>query len=127
MDEWYSEPEDEELLNDLFSLLDDIYNDMAKLPKDRPIFSDKQVLSFEDLTVGTVYTHYHNGTADSKMELVTEPYQSDEGSDSWFIKVRSVRYDFVYEQSLADCSVIPYFNGGWNTTNYLTIEEDNNE
>lgn len=112
--------EDDEIFEDLMNLLDDIYEEIESLPKERPIFSDKQVMSFEDLIVGQHYLDWHKETY-SEVILVTEPYQKDEGLDSWFAKVKSVRYsDFIYEISLADNGVIPYFNDGWNTSNYMT-------
>lgn len=121
--EWSEESEDAELFERLFNLMEECYTSMNNMPKERPIFSEKQVLSVEDMEVGKRYKHWHK-TECCEQILLTLPYKHDEESASWFFMVHSVAYDFNYEQSMADCSIIPYPSGGWNDTNYMEVCED---
>lgn len=118
--EWSEDHEDIEFMQSLLNDLAECYKTIANLPKERPIFSDKQVLSPEDLEIGKKYKHYHN-TECCEQIVISKPYKHNEESDSWFFMVHSVAYDFDYEQSMADCSIIPYSNDGWNDTNYVEI------
>lgn len=121
--EWSEEPEDAELFESLFNLMEECYTSINNMPKERPIFSEKQVLSIEDMEIGKRYKHWHKNSYCEQI-LLTLPYKRDEESASWFFMVRSVAYDFDYEQSMADCSIIPYSSGGWNDTNYMEVCED---
>lgn len=92
----------------------------------RPIFDDRQVMSFEDLEIGGLYEMTTGaGTDDeSSYELVltSQPYVNAYGH--WEIKYRSYLGAIPCDSHiyLSDAGVIPYCEGFWNRTNYMVLK-----
>lgn len=116
---------------DADELMQEILRAYDSLPIERPIHSDKQVLSFEDLEIGKHYLqHETENNFESVIQIVSEPYlfdtewRIDYALYSEFLSQFSGSDVWLTSQFLTDMGVKPYFNGGWNTNNWLEALED---
>jgi hypothetical protein len=97
------------------------------LLRERPIFSDKQVLALEDIEVGReYYLHWATGHVD-RMTVLSEPYWAGETYrfQRIDIVINGTHYrgeDWYTTITLADHNVVPYEGDTcqhWNRSNYL--------
>lgn len=112
--------DDENFFDDLWNLLEEIENEIANLPKERPIFHERQCMSFEDIEIGKLYESVHinkDGSEDiSLITVLSDPYLSEFGS--WYVDILYMSNKFKHYMSLADSGISQYKEGGWNATNY---------
>jgi hypothetical protein len=122
-DSWDDSGSDDDMLDALYflqqieSLRNEVNRQVENFSKSRPIFSDAQVLSFEDLEIGKHYERHCAKSLPYIAQIASEPYISEGGY--WVVDIYSVAYDFIYSESLADCGIIPYENERWNSSNYI--------
>lgn len=121
--EWLYDDEDdddlraEELLKASMHLLDEIKDQMASYPVARPILSNKQVMSFEDLIEDAFYEMHHRDGSCWTVQFKSLYI----GARGWRISYVISGYTNASHVYLSDVGVIPYENGKWNPTNYMEI------
>lgn len=74
-------------------------------PSKRPFFSDKQCLSFEDITPG--YYVVHNRHLESSVFITTRPFY-DKELERWAVDLIRVGVDRVITIPLEELSIYPY-------------------
>lgn len=112
----YDDYDDEEILNDAMRMLEEMIKEIESYPTERPIFSEKQIMSFEDLIEDHLYTmHYREGSSN-----IVQFKSLTKGNRGWRINYVVSGYTHISSVYLSDTGVMPYENGKWNPTNYMT-------
>jgi hypothetical protein len=84
-DNWDDSGNDDDMLDALYflqqieSLRNEVNRQVESFPKSRPIFSDAQILSFEDLEIGKHYEIYCAKSLPYIAQIAPEPYISEGG------------------------------------------------
>lgn len=92
---------------------------------ERPYFSDRQAMAFEDLTPGSVVIDHLGTKKDDRFLVLTAPYQLE--SSGWVVGVTRWplrRPSLLIGHCLADYCVYPYENGRWNLSNWLEVADE---
>lgn len=94
---------------------------------DRPNFGPDQVRCPHQLRKGLHYFDVHSvhsvGGYRQEFIVVKEPYYSPEYK-GWWMKVKYLRTDTIWDASLQDRNIFPYHKGNWNTSNWVAFTEE---
>lgn len=82
-----------------------------------------QVRELSQIVPGQTYVAVNKDDGNSEIVAVTAPYQDEKGR-WWFDYHYSYDESYVTTASLADRSVVPYEEGGWNPSNYLLFSNN---
>jgi len=96
-----------------------IYDSLDALPKKQMYHGPTQVIRRSELKVGEYYWDCHKRHK-IRFELLKEPFEDEDGN--WKIVLLYDSWNIHMERFLCDSGVVPYSNGGWNKSNYITFD-----
>ena len=96
------------------------FSEESSVSKERVIHDERQVRSVEELVVGKKYLKQSKCGYKAPFELISITPETNHAL------IRPDGYRNNVPTSLADCGIVPYYNGTWNKFNYVIPVENSN-